>query len=508
MSVIGLPLSPPMLRRCLPALASLALLLGATPARAIEKVVLQLPLLDFGFTVKLSELENPESLWQGTSDLAELNRATNGVVGRRLREIFDTPLPVETRLVINQAAGTPLLQQILLLVSALGQVEGLPPDLSGNDLTEVLNRASSTGDLSLYTFLRAIPGESVTVDLPRALAALQRMALQQKQARAVIQGQPPVSIDPALSAPGGRPVRRSVVRLATPHRPQPLAVVLVEPERDANGQVVVISHGLWDSPESFEGWANHLASHGYRVALPNHPGSDADQQRAMLSGQTPPPGAEELRLRPLDVSAVIDDLKADRVVVVGHSWGATTALQLAGTQPSSARLLERCADLQDPQRNLSWVLQCSFLTSADRAGLVDSRVVGVLAVSPPMRLLFDYGAAQSMQARALVVTGSRDWVVPPDPEALDIPQTAFSYGHQIVVADGGDHFNLRASAEGQGGPLRGLVLAWTQAVFAAGEAARPSLNAPPLLAPAGWGNTEIPLVAVPVPAAAGPGSRS
>jgi pimeloyl-ACP methyl ester carboxylesterase len=490
-----------MLRRCLSALASLALLVGASPARAIDTVVLQLPLLDFGFTVKLSELENPDALWRGTSDLAELNRATNGAVGRQLRQVFDTPLPVETRLVINQAAGTPLLQQVLLLVSALGQVEGLPTDLSGTELTEVLDRASSTGELTLYTFLRAIPGQSVTVDLPRAISALQRMAVQRRQARAVLASQPPVSISPALSNPGGRLPQRRVVRLQVSHRSQPLDVVLVEPARDSNGQVVVISHGLWDSPESFEGWANHLASHGYTVALPAHPGSDADQQRAMLSGQTPPPGPDELRLRPLDVSAVIDHLKAQRVVLVGHSWGATTALQLAGTQPSSRRLFERCADLQDPERNLSWVLQCSFLSSVDRAGLVDPRVVGVVAVSPPMRLLFDYGAGQAMQARALLVTGSRDWVVPPDPEALQAAAAAQAFGHQIVVADGGDHFNLRAAATGNGGPLRGVVLAWTQAAFAAGASARPSPQAAPLLAPQGWGDSQIPLVLVPPPAA-------
>lgn len=285
--------------------------------------------------------------------------------------------------------------------------------------------------------------------------------------------------------------------MAASHRPQPLEVVLVEPDRDPNGQVVVISHGLWDSPASFEGWANHLASHGYTVALPNHPGSDAEQQRAMLSGQTPPPGPDELRLRPLDVSAVIDGLKASKVVVVGHSWGATTALQLAGTQPSSRRLLDRCTDLQDPERNLSWVLQCSFLTSVDRAGLVDPRVVAVMAVSPPMRLLFDYGAGQTMQARALLVSGSRDWVVPPDPEALLAAPAAHSFGHQIVLASGGDHFNLRAAADGNGGPLRGLVLAWTRAAFAAGASARPAPQAPPLLPPQGWGNTEIPLVLVP-----------
>ena len=45
-----------------------------------------------------------------------------------------------------------------------------------------------------------------------------------------------------------------------------------------------------------------LAAQGYTVLLPDHPGSDFSQQRAMLAGDRPPPGPEELRLRPLDVS--------------------------------------------------------------------------------------------------------------------------------------------------------------------------------------------------------------
>ena len=84
-----------------------------------------------------------------------------------------------------------------------------------------------------------------------------------------------------------------------------------------------------------------LAAHGYTVLLPDHPGSDFNQQKAMLAGDVPPPGPEELRLRPLDVSALLDAISSGRllpgarlnteaVAVVGHSWGATTTLQLAG----------------------------------------------------------------------------------------------------------------------------------------------------------------------------------
>ena len=156
--------------------------------------------------------------------------------------------------------------------------------------------------------------------------------------------------------PGGAEVERTVFSLNEPHRPEPISMVLLRPTSNPNGRLVVISHGLWDSTESFEGWGRHLASHGYTVVLPVHPGSDFNQQRAMLSGQVPPPGPEELRLRPLDVKALLDaigekrvpgleSVDTDQVVVVGHSWGATTALQLGGLQSQflpAGETLRRC----------------------------------------------------------------------------------------------------------------------------------------------------------------------
>jgi len=487
-----------MLRRLCTGLAALPLLLGVLPARAIDRVELQLPLLEVSFTVSLRELENPEALWQGDSDLAELNRASSGALGRQLQRVFHTPLPVQTQAVLGQMSGTPLLEQAMLAATTLGRVNGVPKDLSGSDLSLALERASAAGELTLISFLRALPGDSVTVDLPHAVSGLQRMVSQRRQAEALVARIPAASLSPAALNPGPFAVRRSVILVPAAHRNGELEVVRLEPERDGRSKVVLISHGLWDSPESFEGWATHLASHGYQVVLPRHPGSDSSQQEAMLSGKMPPPSPDELRYRPMDVSATIDALGVSEVVMIGHSWGATTALQVAGVQPSSSRLERRCRDLNDPDRNLSWVLQCSFLTAADRAGLADRRVRAVVAVSPPMSLLFDYGSAQAMTARALLVSGSRDWVVSPDPEALVPAQPGLALGHQIVLADGGDHFNLRAPAGGDGGPLRALLLAWTNAAFAAGpQMVVPGPQAKPLLPPAGWGNDLIPLVLVP-----------
>jgi len=282
------------------------------------------------------------------------------------------------------------------------------------------------------------------------------------------------SVTTALREPLRPSWSREVVQVSVPHRPKPMRVLMLQPAAPGNGRLVVISHGLWDDPESFEGWGEVLAAHGYTVLLPDHPGSDLNQQKAMLAGDAPPPGPEELRLRPLDVSALLDavssgrllpgaTLNIDAVAVVGHSWGATTTLQLAGGVPVDSRLKARCNDLKDSERNISWVLQCSWLSGVNQAAVADPRVKAVVAVSPPLRLLFDGSRLESRPAKMLLISGTRDWVVPSGPEAIaPMRETkAVRLGHRLVLVQGADHFSLR-SFQGEPTPAQvgPVILGW------------------------------------------------
>ncbi len=140
------------------------------------------------------------------------------------------------------------------------------------------------------------------------------------------------------------------------------------------------------------------------------------------------------------------------------------------------------------------MLQCSFLQSADKASLADPRVIAVAAVSPPVSLVFDHGAAAGMQARGLLVSGTRDWVVPSGPEALDRFGPLRGAGHQLVLVQGGDHFNLRAPKEESNPPLSPLLVRWTDAAFQAGDNVHPAAGATPLIGASGWGNASLPMV--------------
>ena len=490
-------------------LAAIALAVSAGPAAALEELELRLPLIDAKLLVRLDELSGAEQLLAGSSDLAELDRASDGRIAPLVLRLFNQPihLPPGAARGLEASVGSPLLQEALLATTALVRVDGLPTDLSGSRLSQALNRSEQAGSVTLLSLLKAMPGRRASIDLERALLVIDRLERQQRPALDLLATRSAVAADPAWNAPGPLPVQRRTLQLSVAHRQHPLQLVVLVPQEKAPQGLVIISHGLWDAPVNFEGWGRHLASHGYAVLLPEHPGSDRAQQAGMLSGNTPPPEPAELGLRPLDVSAVLDAVAAEqlglgaipsqRTVVLGHSWGAITALQLAGLRPSDRRLARRCGNLNDPETNVSWVLQCSFLQAANQAAVADPRVLGVVAVSPPLRLLFDRGASQGMQARAVVVSGSKDWVVPFGPEALHpfeaVPE---KHGHQLVLADGGTHFNLRPGSGDEPAVLRGLMLAWVRAVLAAGESARPSRGAPALLPPDGWGDPVMPLVDV------------
>lgn len=462
-----------------------------------------MPLLDTDFLIRVSELRSPQALMAGDSDLAELDRATDGAIGQKLKAVMQSNLPLELRAVMRNAQGSPLLEQVLLLVGALGDIDGLPEPLQPAQFEAAMQRAAAKGGISLLDVLEQLPGNSVTVQLGRLGYSVQRFRAQRREAAQLEASLPAVSSQGPLLEPGRFSNVRRELTIAVKHRSEPLAVVVLESSASApaSDRLVVISHGLWDDPSSFEGWASHLTSHGYTVVLPRHPGSDQSQQRAMLSGKAPPPSPAELALRPKDVSAVIDaaadgrlglrrPVNTEAVLVAGHSWGATTALQLAGARPTPIRLKELCDRVDHPSRNLSWVLQCNFVGSAESAALVDSRVLTAVAVSPPMRLLFDVESVQTMPAKVLVVSGSSDWVVPSGPEAIEpmvrVTRSGAS-GHRLVLAERADHFNLRSPQGDGGGALRGLLLAWFNAAAQAGPGGTPQLPA------AGWGSSRHPL---------------
>lgn len=485
------------------ALASVLSVSLAGSVSAVERLTIDLPLLDVNVSLNLKGARTTAELIEANPDLQELDQAGDGSVSRLLGQFLTAPLPQRTSSVLEQSVGHPLLEQALLTASQLVKVEGLPADTSGQMLSDALQAAYRDGEPNVLGLLRRVPGESLSIDFQALAFNAKRLRDNQDDARALVQKGTAMTPAPkSLAESGAEGWTRAEIRFPVAHRSEALDITVLTPEGTSNGKLVVISHGLWDEPESFEGWGRLLAANGYTVLLPSHPGSDADQQKDLLSGAAAPPNPEELRFRPMDVSALLDGVEAgtllvaeqiaiDDVAVVGHSWGATAAMQLSGLQTTSRKLKTRCQDLRDPARNLSWVLQCSWLSGADQGSLADPRVKAAVVVSPPMRLLFDESSGPNLQAKVLLVSGTKDWVVPSDPEAV-VPLKGgnpLANGHRLVLASGGTHFNLWAPVDQKEAPILGpLILAWLNEQLAV-----PSSHT---FSGGGWGHASVPLVDV------------
>lgn len=115
-------------------------------------------------------------------------------------------------------------------------------------------------------------------------------------------------------------------------------------EEPGSSPVVVMSHGLAGNSATYQYFGQHLASHGYTVIQPTHVGSDTSAVLTRTPVLTFTQG--ELKHRVADIKytldmvqnkderlpeALTDSADIKHVALAGHSFGAITAVAMAGT---------------------------------------------------------------------------------------------------------------------------------------------------------------------------------
>lgn len=100
----------------------------------------------------------------------------------------------------------------------------------------------------------------------------------------------------------------------------------------ADGPVALLLHGFPQGAACWHAVAPRLAAAGLRVVVPD--------QRGYSPGARPSDAAAyALPVVVADALAVLDDVDAERALVVGHDWGAIAAWGLAGHHPDRVRAL-------------------------------------------------------------------------------------------------------------------------------------------------------------------------
>ncbi|HAC64591.1 MAG TPA: dienelactone hydrolase, partial [Cyanothece sp. UBA12306] len=195
--------------------------------------------------------------------------------------------------------------------------------------------------------------------------------------------------------------------------------------REGKTPVVIISHGLSSHPKDFAQRAKHLASYGYFVALPQHPGSDIKQTDDFLEGLSRQIfRVEEFVDRPLDITYTLDELERrndsqfqgrldlNNVGLFGHSFGGYTVLALAGATLDFDHLEEDCS-IRLGKINTALLLQCRALQIEQKDyNFRDERVKAIYALNPVNASIFGQQGLAKIKIPTFIGAGSYDPATP------------------------------------------------------------------------------------------------
>ncbi|MDY6786193.1 MAG: alpha/beta hydrolase [Cyanobacteriota bacterium] len=430
---------------------------AALPLQAAEKVSFYVGPLEFSLSVdSLEEYARDGNIRPDlrtyTNRLTEIQRA-------QLRQILETRAEV-TPVAIAQFLYSPQGEVILREFGELIQTRSGQSGFYAIRSALILAAADPQG-LTPLNVLRKFPTSDIRINSDRVfelLGRVTRIVGETERAIAAIGTNALAStatVEPAtfplnLRDPGTVQSIRESFTLRDRSRDRTFPVDLYLPQQSGVAPLVVISHGLGSNRESFEYLALHLVSHGFAVAVPEHPGSSADQLEALASGLTSDiTPARELVDRPLDIQFLLDELQrryaqqidVQNVGVVGQSFGGYTALALAGAKINFEELQANC-DPDDPDFNISFLLQCQALELPPQDyNLRDERVGSAIAINPLTSSIFGDEQLSQIQIPVAIVSGSADAVTPALDEQI-LPFTSLTTSNRyLLLLVGGTHFS-------------------------------------------------------------------
>ncbi|MDY6784359.1 MAG: alpha/beta fold hydrolase [Cyanobacteriota bacterium] len=349
----------------------------------------------------------------------------------------------------------------------LDQLKRALPESSINQLKAALYLTlRQANGLSVLSFLRAYPQETVTIDATAALGIVLQLNTSnlQSQLLSPVLGRELSAASEGFRLPDFDP------RIEGEHRVRQRAVVLYDRDRDrqipvdlfysaeTRGPLVVLSHGFAADRNFLSYLAFHLASHGFSVVALEHPGSNIENIAEISFNLSPNDilAASEFVDRPKDVSFVLDELErmsqdwgylkgkfnTEQVTVIGHSLGGYTALALAGAELDLKELRNFCQNLSPLGRSPADWLQCAAVQLPDsQLRLQDKRIAQAIALNPVVGKLFGTRGLEQVETPVLLFSSSEDAITP----AIDNQLRPFEQlrGEKyLVTAIGATHMSI------------------------------------------------------------------
>ncbi|GAB4379410.1 MAG: alpha/beta hydrolase [Elainellaceae cyanobacterium] len=445
------------------------------PVKAAEEITLSYGFMQY--SVSINALESYAKTGEVTATLLPYIHQIPPDQFAPLRQLLLTPIPLDAQQVA-QLLQTPLGQKLVNRLSRLIQPgQSQSSQLNPSVIQAAFVRAATNPDgFTLLDVLHQFPDAQIKVDISQALRVITAAKTLVKQTNDAIvqvksQAQKEASAQPLPDVPlaelhqsGYFNWEQQTLTLTDQERNRTVPVDLYLPLVQRPHPVIVISHGLSSDRSSFAYLAKHLASHGFAVVVPEHPGSSWQQLLALFDHKSDRINhPQEFADRSLDISYILDELgtlaqshpdlykrlNLKQVGVMGQSFGGYTALTLAGADSQFERLKMACQQEQT-SLNLSLMLQCQALAlSQENYELSDPRVHAVMAISPIGSGLLGQASMSQINVPTLIVASSADALAPAVVEQIQPFSWLTASRKYLALIHGGTHFSSVGSSVGQ-----------------------------------------------------------
>jgi predicted dienelactone hydrolase len=443
-------------------------ILSTNPVQAAENIVFKLGPIKKSIAVKSIEkfaTENSEDddIAFITKNLPSAQRArARELLGFRLNskqwnELFRSQYlpPANTNLYLTRMLDSNSGKELL---SDLGKIVRLPDGRNGREAikTGLFTASANLLEFTPINILRSFPGD-IYIDVEEVFKVLNQsekftkseIALTKhleksrldNNSKMALTASPQLNdISQKVAKPGSFEVSNQTIKHFDISRKRRFTTKLYIPKTDpattTKIPLVIVANGMGLNQYFMAFLANHLASHGFAVGVPDTIDSNDVRQKDFFLGRKPVAAgnfdASEYINRPLDITYVLNELETlnrtkfqDRldvkqVGIVSYSFGAVPALSLAGAKFDFAQLQQDC-ESQSKLINLSLFYQCRALELPDsqrNLDFRDSRITSLFMFVPMGQSLFGSKNLQAIDVATYWNSTAQDPFTPMAQEQL------------------------------------------------------------------------------------------
>jgi predicted dienelactone hydrolase len=415
-----------------------------------------------GFKIKVEDLELFAQEGKITRQLNFYLKRISSEQQKQFQEFLQLNYDIDPVLVYRfsrTSVGTKMLERV-------GQILQIPHNTNGfyGLRAAAVQTAAEPEGVNIVSFLKHFPTD-LKLNLPELLKGLKQLSQNRKETKKFISNleqknknnNTSINLDELkkLSELGTFSVNKQTLELYDNQRDRQIITDLYLPQNSTSNPVIVISNGLGAKRDRFKELATHLASHGFAVVIPDHPGSDRNRQKAFLQGLYRENfDSSEFIDRPLDISYILDkieqfqaenpqeQLNLNQVGIFGYSLGSTTALSLAGAEIDFSRLETKCSE-QLNLLNISTLYQCRALElPKQRQSLKDERIKAAYMFVPFGNNLFGDKELKKIDIPTLWQTVDRDFLTSLLYEQLPAFNSLSQSDRYLVVSEKLPHTNV------------------------------------------------------------------